>query len=436
MSYIENYTDDQTGDLYLKYFLADESLTRHPNNPESDFSLDLSRIRDSIGKYFTKQIPPELSYTRDGHPWAHSPKATYQDHLNFAKQIADGVIVDLSERSDSALRSASGQAAIKNRGIFATVKITDPSTRDKFRKNPNLIPKFVSIGIIDNENGKSQHVKDYNVVHLAPVVVGAYGDKATHYGSCFGGNECIDHLKGAGIISSLGIFSPPNSDLIVSTDPTNNINTSQGAVNNANTNVNSSPQLETNTNNQTSAPIQNNTTGSPVLRLKTQSAQTQGLQGQQQQAVRSIQNDPEFLKMREQLEKVQALQEIEQKKQEYRQYIPKELFILNGKFDESGYEKELNKVVERGWGPEDIQEFYQTKLQLLIAGNGNGLQVGQIGKPYGASANVSKCSKTYQTPSDVPEQNQLKGASAGSDSSQFAGIKNLCNMFGLTGGAN
>ena len=130
--------------------------------------------------------------------------------------------------------------------------------------------------------------------------------------------------------------------------------------------------------------------------------------------------------MRKQLEEFQKLKELEDKKKEIKQLIPKELFILNGKFDEIGLDKEVEKRVNEGWTAEAITEYYNTKLELLKMG-------GLVGKPYGASNSTGSCSKKYETPSSVPE-GELKGASDNFDSSQFTALKNICKMFGINGG--
>ena len=418
LSYVENYSDSN-GDLYLKYFLADESFNSR------NFALDLSKIRSAIGKRFTKQIDPSLSLFGDGHPWSLKPNASLNDHLDYSRELEDGIIVDISDISANALKSASGRDIFTNKGKFATVKITNTETKNLYLKDPNAIPKAVSIGVLDLLNGKNPHVTDYEVVHLAPVIRGAYGDKATLYGTCTGGLECIDHLKGASIVSSLGTFETQNNNIM--SENQNN----QGAVSRTNIS-NSSPPLDTSITSPNVAPVQQTTpaitpqqTTSGVLRLKTSVGPTatnnNAAQLLQQQG-KGLQNDPEFLKLKEAQQKLQEQVEFDRKKTEYRQLIPRELFILNGKFDEIGFEKEITKAVEKGWTAEDVQEFYQTKLEILKLG-------GTIGKPYGAST-CSQKKQEYETPSNVPE---LKGASDSFDSSQFTGIRNLCKMFNLGG---
>ena len=49
------------------------------------------------------------------------------------------------------------------------------------------------------ETPNLEGIKNFRWAHLAAVPRGAYGDKATVYASCLGGNECVNHLVGASV---------------------------------------------------------------------------------------------------------------------------------------------------------------------------------------------------------------------------------------------
>src|SRR5580765_5916853 len=197
-----SYEFDASGDLYLKYFFADSSITERPS-AVGHFSIDKqalqSKDHEAIGLPFSILPRQELSIKGDFHPWDPKEGATWDDHVAFAKSYSPGHIVAITP--DTKLIGAGIDSIKQNNGRFAIVKITDQRARDAYQKDPSLIPKAVSPGFMNLETPNLNGIRNFRWVHLAAVPRGAYGDKATVYASCLGGNECINHLVGASVAS-------------------------------------------------------------------------------------------------------------------------------------------------------------------------------------------------------------------------------------------
>jgi hypothetical protein len=252
-------------------------------------------------------------------------------------------------------------------------------------------------------------------------------------------------LKGASELSSLGENLTQNTDIMsdqVNTLSTvqngqenNDLSTQSQATNeqnqqsekpaqqlldaeiNTNNNNENTPTEETNQNNADSKQ-QDKTSKSP-FRLKTAKYDFQKeLQNPNKESkIPNWKEDPEYVKLAKEVAKLREEKEIEKNKAKYAAIVPKELFVLNGKFDSVGYNKEIEKAVSKNVDPEYASELYKLKLEKLKLSTSKG-------KPYGASA------AEYKTPDTVPDNNnELKGASE--ISSQFNGLNNICRMFGL-----
>ncbi|HTH22481.1 MAG TPA: hypothetical protein VL854_09715, partial [Nitrososphaeraceae archaeon] len=304
-------------------------------------------------------------------------------------------------------------------------------------------------GVLDHDFKNVEHGKtvleNIDLVHLAGVQKGAYGEKARVYAKCQGGYECVNHLKGASELSSLGENLTQNTDIMsdqVNTLSTvqngqenNDLSTQSQATNeqnqqsekpaqqlldaeiNTNNNNENTPTEETNQNNADSKQ-QDKTSKSP-FRLKTAKYDFQKeLQQKEAPKIPNWKEDPEYVKLAKEVAKLREEKEIEKNKAKYAAIVPKELFVLNGKFDSIGYNKEIEKAVNKNVDPEYASELYKLKLEKLKLSTSKG-------KPYGASE--------YKTPDTVPDNsnnnNDLKGASE--ISSQFNGLNNICRMFGL-----
>jgi hypothetical protein len=191
---------DANGDLYLKYFFADSSITERPS-AVGHFSIDKEALaakdREAIGLPFSILPSRDLSIKGDHHPWSPKEGATWDDHVAFARSYSPGHIVAITP--DTKLMGAGIDSIKQNNGRFAVVKITDQRARDAFRNNPGLIPRAVSPGFMNLETPNLNGIKNFRWAHLAAVPRGAYGDKATVYASCLGGNECVNHLVGASV---------------------------------------------------------------------------------------------------------------------------------------------------------------------------------------------------------------------------------------------
>lgn len=418
MDSLSNFVEstlDASGDLYLKYFFADGSRTTGYSNiggRPGTFSLDQyilpSKDQEAIGLPFSILPNRELSIKKDHHPWSPKPGATFDDHIAFAKSYSPGHIVAITP--DTKLTGGSVDSIKQNGGRFAVVKITDLRLRDHYKLHPEEIPRQVSPGFINYEYPNSTNIKNFKWAHLAAVPRGAYGDKATIYASCLGGNECINNLVGASVaeldeqlkhsycpigasenISSLATFET-NSPLDMSVNAT----TAEPSTTPATPAVSTTAPVATP---PKGAPITTGTQPKGVVRLKTanNSPVTPNSNAEQQPADDSA-------KLREEVEQLKAFQQQIERREQIKRLIPKELFINKGRFDEKAFETEVESRLKSGQSDEAITEYYtlKTEHQKLLSTfpelQKNGLpQIEnslQAPTPTGGS--------NYQTSSDVP----------------------------------
>jgi len=419
-----SYEFDANGDMYLKYFFADSSITERPS-AVGHFSLDKEALaakdHEAIGLPFSILPRQDLSIKGDFHPWAPKEGATYDDHIAFARSYSPGHIVAITP--DTKLMGAGIDSIKQNNGRFAIVKITDQRARDAYRKDPSLIPKAVSPGFMNLETPNLNGIKNFRWVHLAAVPRGAYGDKATVYASCLGGNECVNHLVGASVAeldaklrssycpigaseqianTSLGDFSEFKNSMSANA----NANTAEPAVSvvSPTTTSTTTPSVS---NAPKGAPINTGTANKGIVKLKNplQGVTPQGNNPNQQQGQDDSVNELEAVKKT--LQELQAAQQQRERLEQIKKVIPKELFINKGKFDEKGYEAEVEKRLQQGWTDEQLNEFYASRSEILKLTNaGYALpqqeqdqQMAQIPQPQ---APVGGSAYQYQTRTDVP----------------------------------
>jgi len=388
------YSIDSKGDLYLKYFLADSSFAK--NTAVGDFSLNGAAIGSTanlaIGLPFSILPSRDLSIFGDYHPWDPKEGASWDDHVAFASKYSPGKIVAVTANS----QLGAAQEVINNGGRFAVVHITDPRARDAYIKNPDLIPKAVSPGIMNLEAPNKTDIKNFKWTHLAAVPQGAYGDKATLYASCLGGNECVNSLIAAGVKQKdqETTYCPIGASEFLSSLDTSETNQTQMS-DNANavttpvataTAPTSAPAAAT----QTGAPIASPTPPQPILRLKNSVTPQQNAQPVQGPSI----DNKEFEKVQQQLQELQQARAEAETRQKLTKIIPIEIFRVNGKIDEAAYNKEIDKRVKEGWTEEyfpTLEELYNNKMQIIQL-------AAPTGNPLGGSG-----SSNYQTPSHVTE---------------------------------
>lgn len=414
-------TLDANGDLYLKYHFADTGISDHPNADMQFLSFNKEALdakdNEAIGLPFSILPRRELSLKKDFHPW--HPKggaATWDEHIAFAKSYSPGHIVAITR--DTQLTGASIDFIKQNNGRFAIVKITDKRARDAFVGNPALIPKQVSPGYFNYEAPNYANVKNFKWVHLAAVPKGAFEKRSTVYASCLGGNECVNHLVGASVaeldsqlrmsycpvgaaemISSLGDFS---TDSKIMSDNANTVTTATPTQ--AVAPVSQTPPIAATP--SKGAPI---TTGTPtkgIVRLKDKNASVTPQSNSNQTG-----EPDELTKLREEFQTMQEWKQQQERREQIKRKVPKELFINKGKFDEKGYDAEVEKRLATGATDEQLDELYTMmieKQKLINAGfslpnqnqnaNANPIPLGEgmqtLAAPTGGSS--------YQTPSDVP----------------------------------
>lgn len=395
---------DASGDLYLKYFFADSSFTTGmPYNGK--FSLDAqalaSKDSEAVGLPFTILPKREMSINGDFHPWNPKPGATWDEHVAFAKSYSPGHIAAITPHSQ--LTGASIDSIKQNNGRFAIVKITDKRARDAYVTNPALIPKAVSPGFLNREVPNRENIKDFKWVHLAAVPRGAYGDKATVYASCLGGNECVNHLVGASVAQLdeelKNSYCPIGaSETVSSLGNSNDIFNSMSA--NANT-AETPPQVNPTVSTTApppspkGAPITTGTGTPKIVRLKTPAVTPQSNQAQTQ-----VDSTDDITKLKKEVEEMRAVQQQNERREQIKKLIPKELFINKGKFDEKAFEAEVDKRLQSGATDEALNEFYTLwvdKQKLINAGYQLPQQAEVPQMPMQAPTGGS-----YQTPTEVP----------------------------------
>lgn len=416
---------DANGDLYLKYFFADSSLTERPS-AVGHFSIDKQALaakdHEAIGLPFAILPRRDLSIKGDYHPWNPKEGATWDDHVAFAKSYSPGHIVAITP--DTQLTGGAIDSIKQNNGRFAIVKITDQMASDAFRNNPALIPRAVSPGFMNLETPNLEGIKNFRWAHLAAVPRGAYGDKATVYASCLGGNECVNHLVGASVVQ-LDEQLKNSYCPIGAAETIANLNTSLGnfsgiknsmSANATNTTEPSPPTTTTPVVSTVSAPpkgapintgTSNTSTNKGIVKLKNPVQAGQGVTPQgnanNPQGQPNDQNELEAVKKT--LQELQTAQQQRERLEQIKKVIPKELFINKGRFDEKGYEAEVEKRLQQGWTDEQLNEFYASRSEILKLTNaGYALpqqeqeqQLGQI-----PQTPVVGGSATYQTQTDVP----------------------------------
>ncbi|HSW91379.1 MAG TPA: hypothetical protein VLG09_01900, partial [Candidatus Saccharimonadales bacterium] len=363
---------DANGDLYLKYFFADSSLTERPS-AVGHFSIDKQALaakdHEAIGLPFVILPRRDLSIKNDFHAWSPKDGATWEDHVAFAKSYSPGHIVAITP--DTKLMGAGIDSIKQNNGRFAIVKITDQRARDAFRNNPALIPRAVSPGFMNLETPNLEGIKNFRWAHLAAVPRGAYGDKATVYASCLGGNECVNHLVGASVVqldeqlknsycpigaaesianTSLGNFSGIKNSM--SANATNTTEPSPPTT--------TTPVVSTVSAPPKGAPINTGTQSKGIVKLKNPVQQGQAVtpQGNNPQGQGQGDSVNELEAVKKTLQELQAAQQQRERLEQIKKVIPKELFINKGRFDEKGYEAEVEKRLQQGWTDEQLNEFY------------------------------------------------------------------------------
>jgi hypothetical protein len=422
-----SYELDAAGDLYLKYFFADSSITERPS-AVGHFSIDkhalAAKDREAIGLPFTILPNRDLSIKGDLHPWSPKEGATWDDHVAFAKSYSPGHIVAITP--DTQLIGAGIESIKQNNGRFAIVKITDSRARDAYQKDPSLIPRAVSPGFMNLETPNLEGIKNFRWVHLAAVPRGAYGDKATVYASCLGGNECINHLVGASVRQLdeqlKNSYCPVGASENIVNNSLGSLSDNQKSMSvNATTTESQSPTTTTPAAPVVSTPPKGApiTTGTPtkgIVKLKNPQAINPAVTPQGNNPNQQGQGDVNELEaVKKTLQELQAAQQQRERLEQIKKVIPKELFINKGKFDEKGYEAEVEKRLQQGWTDEQLNEFYASRSEILKLTNAGFALPNQDqgGQPSQEIPNmpVGGSSYNYQTPSEVPagENNDIEG---------------------------
>jgi hypothetical protein len=403
-------TLDANGDLYLKYFIIDASLAQNTAMGEWSVTPEAIDANDHKAKRIPFAVLPskDLSLYGDWHPWSPEPNATLEDNIEFARKYAPGYLVETTK--ESGILSAAVDDIKKNNGRFAIIHINDPRARDAYIKNPSLIPKAVSPGIIGNTKNGQIGVTEFDWAHLAAVPKGAFGDKATLYGKCIGPHtQCVNSLLAASVadlsknttycpigaselISSLG-FSEGTNQTVMSS------NTAEPAViQSTATAPSTQPAAATPTAPGAPINVQPAVEQKSVLKLKTPV----------NQAPTQTVDLKEHEKLRKEFEDYKLGQEQNARKEAVKKLIPPQLFIAKGKFDENAYNAEVEKRVSQGWDDATISEHYSMKMEILKA-----------------AAQPNPLAGGYQTPSEVP----LGGSAADGNDSINSTIQNLLSRF-------
>lgn len=439
------------GVLHLKYFFADDSIARKIRDPKTgewngqetimDFQLTPEAVATADhaanGLPFSILPTKELSIFGDYHPWDPKKGATWEDHVAFARRYGPGEIVAITRNSN--LISGAVEDIKRHNGRFAVVKITNPEANKFFQEHPEFIPQNVSPGFMNNSPG-SQKMNDIRWAHLAAVPMGAYGSKAALYGSCIGDDGCVNQLV-AGAVSRLSdqvTYCPVGASIMLTSLLQNSENNSQ--MEGSNQTASTPPPAATGTPaTNTGAPITPEVKKPGVLRLKTAmqaqpdpNANTNAAVDPNLQNPQNTQNpnpaNTELEDVKAQVNQLRMNEEQRVRREQIAKQIPKELFIMKGKFDQKGFEAEVEKRLVSGWDDATIAEFYTGKMELLKFGVAMQPQENQnlLGTPETPStpaAPTGGSASGYKSPSDVPE---LVGASSQTISDQ---CKSLLSRF-------
>ncbi len=412
-SNLAEYVIDANGDLFLKYYFADNSTTVN-ESAVGKFSVGDQALEaadnEAVGLPFSILPRKDLSIKGDWHSWSPKPNATWEDHVAFAKQYAPGHIVAMTK--DSNLVSASMNDIKAHNGRLAVVKITDKRARDAYVANPSLIPRQVSPGFMNLETPNLEGINKVKWAHLAAVPKGAYGEKATLYASCIGGNECVNHLVAASVkeldetlsktycpvgasetISSLGNFS---TDSQIMSDNANTVATTPSVV----APVSPTPPKEI----PKGAPITTGTQTRGIVRLKDKNAAVVTPQGNSNQPTNNPEQVDDLGKLKEEVAKMREIQQQNERREQIKRLIPKELFINKGKFDEKAFEAEVEKRLQQGWSDEQLNEFYASRSEILKLTNAGYALPQQQQEQALQMPSAPTGGSTYQTPSDVPAE--------------------------------
>jgi len=411
-----SYELDNNGDLFLKYFLIDASTASNTFAGEWSVTPEAIAANDqkAVGIPFTVLPTKDLSINLDWHAWNPNPDATIDDHRAFARNYAPGYVKAITR--DSSIMSGAVNDIKKNGGRFAIVHINDKRARDAYIKNPELIPKAVSPGILGDTKKGQIGVDNFEWVHLAAVPKGAFGDKATLYGKCIGPhNQCVNSLLSAAVkdLDKNTTYCPIGASELISSLGNSSTNSSQMSVN-ASTEGTTSPPPVPNQNIQATPPAQQ---GAPIAAVP-QTEQQKGQAvlkiktpvGQPNQPASKTVDLKEHEKLRKEFEEYKQSQEQNARKEQIKKLIPPQLFIAKGKFDENAYNAEVEKRASQGWDDATISEHYNMKMEILKAQ---------------ATTNTNPLAGGYQTPSEVP----LGGSSQDSNDSVNVTIGNLLSRF-------
>jgi hypothetical protein len=409
------YSLDSNGDLYLKYYFADNSETVN-ESAVGKFSVGDKALEaadnEAIGLPFSILPNRDLSIKKDFHPWSPKPNATWDDHVEFAKHYAPGHIVALTK--DSNLVSAAMSDIKAHNGRLAVVKITDQRARDAYLKDPSLIPRQVSPGFMNLETPNLNGIQKVKWAHLAGVPKGAYGDKATLYASCIGGDECINHLVAASVAqldeqvsktycpvgasenlnTSLGSFSTNQNSMSVNANTTESTTTAPPTP--------TTPVVST-TPPQKGAPI---TTGNKgIVKLKNPQTQVPAVTNNSNQQIQGQEPTDDVAKLKQEVEAMKQIQQQAERKEQIKRLIPKELFINKGKFDEKAFDAEVEKRLQSGASDEQLNEFYtlwMDKQKLINAGYQIQQEQPQMQMEIPTMTAPTGGSSNYQTSTEVP----------------------------------
>jgi hypothetical protein len=425
-----SYELDSNGDLYLKYYFADTSIAKGSAVGEFNLGKEALAIADREAKGLPFSILPrqDLSIKGDWHPWSPKPNATLEDHITFAREYAPGHIEAITPYSN--LVSAAMADIKAHDGRLAVIKVDDKRVRDAYVADPALIPRQVSPGFMNMEVPNQTNIKNVRWAHLAAVPKGAYGDKATLYASCIGGNECINHLVAASVAQidekTRDSYCPVGASELISSLGNSNTNSQIMSVNATTEPASTTTPVVSTTQTPPVAPTPKGapiTTGTPtkgIVRLKSQGTNVPQTGNQPSNAP---QGEDDITKLKEEVMKMKEVQAQAERREQIKKLVPKELFIKKGKFDENAFEAEVDKRLQSGATDEALSEFYNLWLdrdKLINSGfslpNANP-QEGMPAMPTGGSS--------YQTPSDVP------GEPTGGSSIITEKTKGLFSMFHL-----
>lgn len=211
---------DEKGDLYIKFFLLDDSVN------VNDWGVSQRSIPQKIGSAVGKPIVLYIDKGDEPDSHIHKRKAGMANHpvLAISSKGETKEHAYLNQELSAVGRILQAVRNPTNGWWYGIGKITDKGVREAFEVDPAGLPFFTSSSIWNNspplpkvvldaagnpatiEKPDETQIEDWEFMHVALVDEPAYGTQKTQIaGRCTGdSNKCVMHLRNASIAKEEG----------------------------------------------------------------------------------------------------------------------------------------------------------------------------------------------------------------------------------------